>query len=366
MSGCVRAAVPSGKIMSHPPAVIDTLAARDALAAATRVVAEELAQIEDKLRHLCDGSDDPLCRAAREAIEAGGKRLRPLLTVLCACVGGEPTDITRKVAIASEIMHLASLMHDDVVDEAPLRRGRPSVRAKSGDRMAVLVGDFLAARAYYELSHLSAAEYLEPFADTAMRMCRAEARASQHSVETITEAECLCIARDKTAALFGACCRVGALSAGASDALALSLRDYGEDLGLAFQLTDDLLDLYGSPDVTGKEPGRDAMTGQLTLPIVHALHSPAGDRVRRLLASLSNDGADRATVLELAQVVAEAGGRAAAEELARKHSALAAERLSQAEALTAANSSPDPRAPRRAEALVALRLLCRYVTARAS
>lgn len=280
----------------------------------TRLVASGLERVEQRLAALCSRGAPTLCEAARSALLSGGKRLRPVLVLLSARAAGTPTPATDDLALAVEIIHVASLLHDDVMDEATLRRGQPAVRQRWGNRMAVLVGDYLAAAAYYELAGLEQPQhYVEVLAQVALSMCGSEATFALGGAQ-ITPEQCLDVARGKTAALIAACCELGGMSADAPAASLQALREYGENLGLAFQITDDLLDLYGRVDVTGKSPGRDALTGQLTYPIVAALHGPHGDAVREALARMDSDPEG---LVALGAAVEAAGGRAAARNLAR-------------------------------------------------
>ena len=289
---------------------------------AAQLVQCELQEVEHRLLQLCGDEQDPLSAAAREAVQAGGKRLRPTLVLLSAKAAGRISDDSLLLSVAVETMHLASLMHDDVVDHAVLRRGQPTVRQSWGDRMAVLVGDYLASRAYYELAPLRDSEYVGIFAAVGIEMCRAEARSSQIEAQDLTEADCLEIARGKTAGLFAASCQAGALSGGAGAEASLHYRAYGEHLGLAFQLADDLLDIYGSEDALGKAPGRDVLTDQFTFPIVHALGGEGGEAVREAIAAFNASASDD-DLRRLGEVVEVAGGRTAAEALAREETARA-------------------------------------------
>lgn len=291
--------------------------------AAQHLVAAELAEVEGKLLDVCGADDEPLVVAARGVIEAGGKRLRAALTLLAARAVGETNETTVDLAVSIEVTHLASLMHDDVVDEATLRRGRPAVREVWGNRTAVLAGDYLAARAYRQLADLRNWTYLEILADVAMGMCRAESRLGMTDPGEVSVQDCLWVAHGKTAGLFAAACRLGALSAGAPEETAAMFGSYGEHLGIAFQITDDLLDIYGEEKTTGKEPGRDILTGQVTLPVAEALQSDQGSAIRELISRLSREGESRADLARLASLVEAGGGRAAAEAVTVEHVELA-------------------------------------------
>ncbi len=287
------------------------------------LVAAHADQVEAALRDICGDGCDQISRAALSAVEAGGKRLRPLVTLLSSRVFGEPNAASVDVAVGLEVLHLASLMHDDVVDEADMRRGKPAVRQLFGNRIAVLVGDYLAARAYRKLTNIRDWTYVEIMAQVVDDMASSEAAFARIGPFELTEADCLDIARGKTAGLFGAACRLGAMSVGASEPDCLSMREYGINLGIAFQLADDLLDVFGQAREIGKDAGRDVITGQFSLPIVAALESPDGHNVRRIIEEfrsrdLGGDELD-AALANLADAVDNAGGRARAQEMALEH-----------------------------------------------
>jgi geranylgeranyl pyrophosphate synthase len=305
---------------------------------AAPLVGPWLEAVELRLLALCDDGPGHLRDAAREAVSAGGKRLRPILVLLSAHAAGEVTDLAVDLGVAVEVLHLASLIHDDVVDEAALRRGQPAVRQVWGNRRAVLVGDYLAARAYWGLTRLQGSDFVHALADTVMEMCNAELLFGGADHPQLTPGECLTVARGKTAALLAASCELGALSAGAGEPLAAALRQYGAHFGLAFQLTDDLLDVFGDHAVTGKDGGRDLLSGQLTYPVAAALAGPDGPAVEAAMEAFraAPDSAQARAAFSAA--VASAGGRQATWELAR-------DEVAQAQAvLEAAGPSLNPAA----------------------
>ena len=245
-------------------------------------------------------------------LQAGGKRLRPLLTLLsCQAAGGVPEDAVG-LAGAVEVIHLASLVHDDVIDEAQERRGRPSARNRWGNRASILVGDLLIAEVFRRLADELGREALGALANAVVAMCQAELGDSEPGAWPTEEAY-LDHIHGKTAALMGAACEVGARAAGNGEALE-ALRDYGLRLGLAFQICDDLLDLYGDPARLGKPIWQDLAVGNWTLPVIAALEAAgAGERAEllALLESVKGGRLDRAG--EAARAVAELGGRSYAE-----------------------------------------------------
>jgi len=215
------------------------------------------------------GSDVAMIpEVANHLISSGGKRLRPMLTLASATMFGYSGDHHVKLATAVEFMHTATLLHDDVVDESDLRRGRSTARMIWGNQASVLVGDFLLGQAFRMMVDVGSLEALDVLSTAASVI--AEGEVLQLSVaknmET-TEDDYLAVIKSKTAALFSAACEVGPIIAGVSKAERNALRSYGMNLGLAFQLIDDVLDYGGSAHDLGKNVGDDFREGKITLPV---------------------------------------------------------------------------------------------------
>ncbi len=205
-------------------------------------------------------------------IEAGGKRLRPMLTLASArlCDYGGPFHI--HLAATVEFIHTATLLHDDVVDESGQRRGRPTANLLWDNKSSVLVGDYLFARSFQLMVETGSLRVLGILSNAAATIAEGEVlqlTAAQNLATT--EATYLRVVRGKTAALFSAACEAGAVIAGADEAWVSALATYGDALGVAFQIADDLLDVTGSPDAIGKNPGDDFRERKLTLPVVRAV-----------------------------------------------------------------------------------------------
>jgi octaprenyl-diphosphate synthase len=203
---------------------------------------------------------------------AGGKRVRPALVILSALAcGGSEDDRVISLAAATELVHSASLLHDDVVDETSARRGVATANAMWGNKLSVLGGDLLLSKAFSLLAGIGNSEILSALSATAVLMSESEMlqAASEGSIESWREYYWRII-RGKTASLTGSCCECGAILRGASPATRRALAGYGHTFGLAFQITDDLLDITGDPARTGKDIGTDLIHGKFTLPVLLA------------------------------------------------------------------------------------------------
>ena len=239
---------------------------------------ERMLEIERQLERVTAAAGAPLAAHASGMIVAGGKRLRPLLVVLAAeSAGGPPAtdggaDGLVRAAVAVELVHSATLVHDDVIDGAQLRRGRPSVAAAAGRKLAIATGDLLFSRAFAELARNGDEAQLKALSEASSALAegellqREDAYAPRVAVERYLRRCEL-----KTAALFEAACRLGALVAvGGSRALADALGAFARRIGLAFQLLDDVLDVSGPVERTGKARGTDLLDGTVTLPLILA------------------------------------------------------------------------------------------------
>ena len=274
-----------------------------------RPVAAELHQVEARLRELLPAEmGGPAPAVYQHVLGAGGKRLRPLLTLLsCAAAGGDPAAAVI-VATSVEVVHLSSLIHDDVIDEARERRGQPTARERWGNRTSILVGDLLIAEVFRGLSAAFDQAALSVMAEAVVEMCRAELSHGAAD-EPADEGAYFANIRGKTAALMAAACEVGAIAA-ENPAAGEALREYGLKIGLAFQITDDLLDLYGDPAKLGKPIGQDLGGRHWTLPVMAALQAAPPEEHRRLEELLERSAAGEADAApRAADLVAALGGR---------------------------------------------------------
>jgi octaprenyl-diphosphate synthase len=216
------------------------------------------------------GSDVAMIpEVAKHLIDSGGKRLRPMLTLAAAGLCGYAGNGHIKLAAAVEFMHTATLLHDDVVDESELRRGKLAARMLWGNEASVLVGDFLLGQAFKMMVEVGSLPCLDVLSTAATVIAEGEVMqlAAAKNTET-SEDEYLAVIRAKTAALFAAACEVGPILAGGDKAAVAAARGYGMNLGIAFQLVDDALDYGGTANALGKNVGDDFREGKITLPIV--------------------------------------------------------------------------------------------------
>lgn len=231
------------------------------LDASSRWLPARLGEVEERLREQAAGHGERLGTDAAMTLEAGGKRLRPLLVLLCA--GPDGDEATVRAAAAIELVHMATLVHDDVLDRAPLRRGRPTVAATSGRERAAATGDLLFSRAFALLAAPPAPRAVVLLASASVALARGELAQRQDAFDiSVSEQRYLERCRLKTATLFECACLLGRDEK--------PLAEFGAEIGLAFQLLDDILDISGPPERTGKARGTDLLDGTVTLPLIAA------------------------------------------------------------------------------------------------
>ncbi|NPB05928.1 MAG: polyprenyl synthetase family protein [Aquificae bacterium] len=274
---------------------------------------ELLRQTERGLREFLDPSVAAVLEAGNYAFDAGGKRLRPLLLLLVArglgASDGELRERILPLAVGIEYIHTASLLHDDVVDEAETRRGRAAAHRVFGNGVAVLTGDYMYASALYLYSVYGSAEAIAVVSEAVKRMAEGQVLELKRVGELIDEETYFAVVDGKTSALFAAAAAVGALAAGAAELKDL-FWDFGLRLGRAFQLVDDALDYAGNPTEVGKPVGQDLREGKATYPLLSVLDGLDPEEVKRAL--LTGEGADR-----LVNLVRKLGGVVKTKERAR-------------------------------------------------
>ena len=243
-------------------------------------VKDDLDDIEKALADNLNPYLDLVSDVAGHILFSGGKRLRPLLMVLSARICGYEGDYEKTFSTALEYLHAATLLHDDLVDEATLRRGKPVAHSKWGNSITVLVGDYLLARALSISAGTGQLRIVQILAELTENMSQGEVHQLMRKGDiSLTEDEYKEVIRRKTAMLFEAACRVSAILANAPEEQENSLAEYGHNLGIAFQMADDLFDYTLQTSDFGKEVGADLREGKLTLPVIHALkQAQDGDR----------------------------------------------------------------------------------------
>ena len=235
-------------------------------------VAKELEQVEEFLAFSLTSEVPLIGDVVQYIIQNGGKRFRPLLLLLSAKLAGYQGDAAPKLAAAIEMLHTASLLHDDVVDDAPLRRGLPSTKAKWGNSISILVGDFFWCKMSQIIVDHGCLKTLKVVTDTITETTEAQVlEITKHSDSAMNEETYLKIIRGKTALLLAASCRIGAILGNVSEKYEEALRRFGYDIGQAFQLADDILDYESEETLFGKSKGGDLREGKLTYPLIAAL-----------------------------------------------------------------------------------------------
>ncbi|YAL83826.1 polyprenyl synthetase family protein [Dermacoccaceae bacterium W4C1] len=279
------------------PQISDELAA---------TLTEGLARVDDRLRAVVEHDDAYIASVSRHLIDAGGKRFRPTLALLASQVHRTGAIDPRVIDAAAgvELTHLASLYHDDVMDEADLRRGVTSVNSAYGNTTAILVGDLLFGRASQIIAGLGSEAVLVQ-ADTFIRLCQGQIQDDRQAPDGADRREhYLKVLADKTGVLIATAARYGGMFGGATAEQIELLAEYGELLGLIFQLSDDILDIAATSGESGKTPGTDLREGVATLPTLFVLESTdaASARLRDLVSRPLTDDAEHAEALELLRV----------------------------------------------------------------
>ncbi|RRR99825.1 polyprenyl synthetase family protein [Glycomyces terrestris] len=240
--------------------------------------------VEERLLKAVDTEQPLLRQSGSHLIRAGGKRFRPMLTLTCAHLGDPSRPNILEAAVALELTHLATLYHDDVMDEALVRRGAPSANARWDNSVAILTGDYLFSQAAQIMAELGT-EAVRLQAATFARLVRGQINETMPRPEGIDAVEWhLEILSEKTGSLIATCAKFGAWFSGADKAVTAIAEEYGEVIGVAFQIADDIIDI--ASDASGKTPGTDLLEGVPTLPVLYALadDDPAGARLRELVA----------------------------------------------------------------------------------
>ncbi len=288
---------------------------------------DRMERVEGRLFEATTSADPYLTGIAQHLLAAGGKRYRPLLALLAGELGPEPDRRPIEAAVAVELIHVGSLYHDDVIDEADIRRGASSANANWDNTVAILAGDFLMARASETAATHLSQEAVRLLAATYAELVEGQTRELQLDFDTEHDTAAYeQVIYQKTASLIRTSARLGAMASGCDQTTIEAISRWAVEVGMVFQIADDVLDLVATSDNLGKPAGSDIREGKFTLPVLTALSGPEGDRVRKLLAE-PRPYRDE-TVDELIGVVRAGGHDRRALESARDRLAIAERALS--------------------------------------
>jgi geranylgeranyl pyrophosphate synthase len=248
---------------------------------------EVVEEVEGLLAGVGERAPQALVEPALGVLTSDGKRLRPLLVVLCARMGEPDRGDLLRAATAIEVLHTATLIHDDIVDKAEHRRGEPTTVARYGREKAIAAGDYLFAAAFSELAEIEDPRLVRAFSEASEGLAAGELEQYRASGATVDVEAYLEHVRKKTAGLFKAACVAGGSIGELSLRQIDSLATYGQALGIAFQMSDDIMDLVGKPGLMGKGIGTDLAEGTMTLPVIFALGEGDAETIRKVLASPS-------------------------------------------------------------------------------
>ena len=238
----------------------------------------------------------------------GGKRMRPLLILLIAKNYGGVNDVTLRSAVGLELLHTASLVHDDVVDESKDRRGQPSVNAVYNNKVAVLVGDYVLSTALLNISYTNNSDILRSIAELGRNLSNGEILQLSNIQNTeFSEDIYYDVIKMKTAALFESCCEVGTLSVNANERQIELAKEFGRNLGIIFQIRDDIFDYYDSKEI-GKPTGNDMAEGKLTLPVLYALNSTHDSEMEEIARKVKRNDVTRYEIARLVDFTKNNGG----------------------------------------------------------
>jgi len=253
---------------------------------------------------------------AKYLVRHKGKQLRPMLVIVSARTIAEPTQSSYLAAVVVELLHTATLVHDDVVDEAELRRGFPTINKIWKNKISILMGDYLLAKSLIIATEIGNIELMNVIANVAKSMSKGELLQIQKARKlNITEEDYFQLIRDKTASLISACCEIGAMTTDAGDSQRQILRDFGMNLGVAFQIKDDLLDYQSKVGILGKPVGHDLKDKKITLPLLYAFQNSDKKERKQILHMLKN-GVKRKQIDEIVHFINDRNGLKLAEEKA--------------------------------------------------
>ena len=280
----------------------------DYLSIIKQPISSELCDFIDLFNKSLSHTNGLLSQALEHIRNRAGKRMRPMLILLMAKNFGEITDVTQHAAVGLELLHTASLVHDDVVDESGERRGQKSVNAMFDNKVAVLVGDYILSTALLHVSYTHSEIIVRYLAELGRTLSNGEIlQLSNIQNQEISEEVYYQVIKQKTAALFEACAAIGALSAGAPEEEIQEAKKFGQNLGVIFQIRDDIFDYYDQANV-GKPTGNDMAEGKLTLPVIYALRSTGNQDMLALARKVKAGSVTKEEIAELVKFTKENGG----------------------------------------------------------
>ncbi|WNQ09284.1 heptaprenyl diphosphate synthase component II [Paenibacillus aurantius] len=281
---------------------------------------KDLANIEKELESSVQSDHALLNETSVHLLKAGGKRIRPVFVLLAGRFGNYDLETLKNVAVSMELIHMASLVHDDVIDDAATRRGQPTVKSKWDNRIAMYTGDYIFARALGVVTRLPQPEIHQIMSHAIVEMSVGEMEQIRfffHTGQTVRDY--LLRIKRKTAYLIAISCQLGAVAAGASASVCDKLYRFGYNVGMAFQIRDDVLDLNGTEQQIGKPPGSDIKQGNITLPVLFALQDP--QRKVLLLEQIESirEAEGQGDVTPFLEAIRRSGGVKRAEDLASRY-----------------------------------------------
>jgi len=288
----------------------------------------ELARVQEELGRffICDVG--LINEISHHMLRANGKKFRPTLLLLCQKMKGPATQEAIVSATIVELVHTATLIHDDSIDRSFLRRGIPTVNSLWNDQTSVIMGDYLYSKAFFLLVEYGLFEVMKILARTTHRMSLGEMLELEHKQNfDLDEDTYNRLILDKTAVLLSAACEIGGYLAWGDGRERRLLSDFGTDLGMAFQITDDILDIEGDAEMMGKSTGSDIRDGKITLPLIHVLQTGPARVVKQIRDRMSVEPIDAGAAREVATIVAEHGGLDFARQRARGYADRALEFL---------------------------------------
>ena len=281
----------------------------DTLSLIKQPIETELGDFIELFNHALDHEDGLLQTVLNHIKQRAGKRMRPILILLVAKNFGQVSSVTQHAAVGLELLHTASLVHDDVVDEAAERRGQASVNADYDNKVAVLVGDYVLSTALLHVSYTHSEIIVRRLAELGRTLSDGEIlQLANIQSKKVTEEVYYKIIERKTAALFEVCAAIGAESAGATEEEVEAARLFGKNLGIVFQIRDDIFDYYDSEAEIGKPTGNDLAEGKLTLPIIYALNSTENEEMNALARKVKAHDVTREEIEKLVAFAKDNGG----------------------------------------------------------